>query len=169
MLKSVFMNRIYKTLLFISVLCTTIIIGLAVAGYILRDRIIEASINQLNKQLDASLKVKDVKVSLLRGFPRATVIMRKVEIIEGALNIPPEFEPGLLSAEELSIQIGLLGLLRNEYNIDKITLKNGWLNLYFDQLGKGNFEIFKNIFALFVQCPMITSIISTILMLITNC
>lgn len=138
------MNRIYKALLFISVLCTTIIIGLAVAGYILRDRIIEASINQLNKQLDASLKVKDVKVSLLRGFPRATVIMRKVEIIEGALNIPPEFEPGLLSAEELSIQIGLLGLLRNEYNIDKITLKNGWLNLYFDQLGKGNFEIFKN-------------------------
>jgi hypothetical protein len=115
---------------------------LGIAGIILEDKLVNISLEQLNKQLNVTIKVHGVKVSLIRGFPNASIIMKGVEITEGSLETPPEFESGLLSVEEITLKIGILGILRNEYEIDELILKNGWINLYFDQKGKGNFEIF---------------------------
>jgi hypothetical protein len=119
------------------------ILSLAIAGYFLKDKLTESTLNYLNKQIKAELKVKSVDVSMLKGFPFVSVDLKGVEIFEGSLDTPPELEPGLLSIDEVSIRMGLLGLLKSEYTFEKVILRNGWLNLYFDTKGKGNFEIFE--------------------------
>lgn len=119
------------------------ILSLAVAGYFLKDKLTDATLNYLNKQIKAELKVRSVDVSMLKGFPFVSVDLKEVEIFEGSLDTPPEFEPGLLSIEEVSIRMGLWGILKSEYTFEKVILRNGWLNLYFDTRGKGNFEIFE--------------------------
>ena len=117
--------------------------SLVVAGILLEDKLVEKAISQLNNRLDAKINVEKVELSLLRGFPYASVVLHKVDIKEGSLNVAPEFEPGLLSFESVIVRIGLIGILKNEYDIDELILKDGWINLYFDNSGKGNFEIFK--------------------------
>lgn len=137
------MGKIAKIALFIVAFVLTFIIGLLITGFLLEDKLIAKSLEQVNKNLTASLKVKEIDASLIRNFPQVSIRMKGVEIIEGSLDLPPEFEPGLISIEEASLRFGILGLLKNEYNIEEIVLKNGWLNLYFSNEGEGNFNIFK--------------------------
>lgn len=137
------MRILSKALIFIVVFAFTFVLGLGIAGLILEDKIVELSIEQINKQLNVKINIKEVKVSLISGFPKALVRMKGVEIIEGSLDTPHELEPGLLSLEEITLKIGLLGLINNHYSIDELILKDGWINLYFDSSGKGNFDIFE--------------------------
>ncbi len=136
------MRLAFKVFLFILWFVVAIIISLAVARLILEDRIVSSTIDSINKQLSAQLKIKQVDVSLIRGFPRVLVALKGVEIFEGSIAIPHEFEPGLLSIDEIDVGIGLMGVLRKEFNLEKLVLRNGWINLYYDSKGKGNFEIF---------------------------
>lgn len=138
------MRLALKVFLFILSFVIAITISLAVAGLILEDRIVASTIDTLNKQLNAQLKVKQVTVSLIKGFPRAVVTLKGVEIFEGSLATPHELEPGLLSIDEVDVGIGLLGVLRKEFNLEQVVLRNGWINLYYDSKGKGNFEIFNS-------------------------
>lgn len=137
------MKRLSKFFIILFVVLITFVLGLSVVGLILEDKIIALSIDKINRELKVKVKINDVKLSMLSGFPKVTVSMKGVEIIEGGLNTPSEFEPGLLSLEEIDVRFGLWGIINNEYNFDEIILKNGWLNLYFDNSGKGNFEIFE--------------------------
>ncbi|PKP39896.1 MAG: hypothetical protein CVT98_00090 [Bacteroidetes bacterium HGW-Bacteroidetes-15] len=133
-------SKVALIILFVLIAFT---LGLVITGIMLEDRIVAMSIAQINKQLNVKIKIKEVKVSLLTGFPKATVKMKGVEIVEGSLDTPKELEPGLLSLEGVDLKFGIIGILKNEYKVDELILKNGWLNFYFDNSGKGNFEIFE--------------------------
>ncbi|HCX99353.1 MAG TPA: hypothetical protein DG754_04355, partial [Bacteroidales bacterium] len=136
------MGRLFRIILIIVSTLIAFIVGLAIAGYFLEDRIVQYTINQLNQRLTVTLNVKEVKASLISSFPYAGVTLKHVEIVEGSLDTPKEFETGLLSLEEIVVKISLIGIFSNNYNIEKLVLKDGWINLYFDNFGKGNFEIF---------------------------
>lgn len=137
------MGKFFKVITIVTSALIAFVVGLAIAGYFLEDKLIRYTISQLNQRLTATLNVKEVNASLIRGFPFAAVTFKEVEIIEGSLQTPEEFETGLLSLDEVVVKINLIGLLSNRYNIERLVLKNGWINLYFDNTGKGNFEIFK--------------------------
>jgi hypothetical protein len=136
------MPSLSKILLFTLSFVLAFVLGLALAGYILEDKLTESALRYLNKQINAELKVENVKVSLLRGFPNASVILKSFKIGDSNAPNPSDQEPGLLSLEEVVIKTSLFGALRNEFNVQQIVLKNGWINLYYDPRGKGNFEIF---------------------------
>lgn len=137
------MRVAFKVTLFILALLLAFALSLGVAGFLLKDKLVDSTLSHLNKQINAEVKVRSVDVSMLKAFPYVAVNLKGVEIFEGSLDTPPEFEPGLLSIDEVSVRMGIMGILRNEYSFEKIILKNGWLNLYFDGKGKGNFEIFE--------------------------
>ncbi|HNV81454.1 MAG: AsmA-like C-terminal region-containing protein [Tenuifilaceae bacterium] len=138
------MNKALKILLYLLIFILLILSVLGVVGMLFEEKLTGMAFEQLNKRINARVQVQDVKVSLIRGFPFATIIMKGVEITEGSLETPQEFESGLLSMQEVMLKIGLLGLIKNEYDIEELVLQNGWLNLYFDQKGNGNFEIFND-------------------------
>lgn len=136
------MGRLQRVILIIVSTLIAFIVGLAIAGYFLEDRIVQYTINQLNQRLTVTLKVKEVKASLISNFPYAGVTLKHVEIVEGSLDTPKEFETGLLSFDEVIVKISLIGIFSGNYSIEKLLLKDGWINLYFNNLGKGNFEVF---------------------------
>ena len=70
------MRLALKVFLFILSFVIAITISLAIAGLILEDRIVASTIDTINNQLKAQLKVKQVKVSLIKGFPRALVTLQ---------------------------------------------------------------------------------------------
>jgi len=137
------MKKLLKAFAIMVGMLTAFIIGLAVAGYLLEDRIVEYTINQLNNRLTATLNIKEVKASLIKNFPYASVTLSQVEIVEGSLETPEEFETGLISIDELTLKFNLFSVFSNTYSIEKMLLKDGWINLYFDNSGKGNFDIFR--------------------------
>jgi hypothetical protein len=136
------MKKLLKAFVVMVSMLSAFIIGLAVAGYLLEDRIVEYTISQLNNRLTATLKVKEVKASLIKNFPYASVTLSHVEIVEGSLETPKEFETGLISIDELTLKFNLISVFSKTYSIEKMLLKDGWINLYFDNSGKGNFDIF---------------------------
>lgn len=138
------MKRLFRYTFYLILFLILSVIGLIITGFVLEDRLISVSISQLNKHLNAKINVQNVEVSLVKGFPYASIILNHVDIKEGSLNTPPEFEPGLLSFEKVILRIGLWGIFKNQYNIDELIFNNGWINLYFDNSGKGNFEIFQS-------------------------
>ncbi len=136
------MRLAFKILLFVVTFLIAFAISLGIAGYFLRDKLVDSTLTFLNNRIDAELKVEEVQFSMLSGFPNVSVNLKGVEIFEGSLNTPADLEPGLLSINEVSVRIGLSGILRNQYQFKKIILRDGWINLYYNALGKGNFEIF---------------------------
>jgi hypothetical protein len=138
------MKILFRSIVVVFLFSILLVIGLSIAGLIMEDRLVSLSISQINKHLNAKVNVQHVDVSLLKSFPYASVVLHNVDIKEGSLNTQPEFEPGLLSFEEVILKIGIWGIVNNEYLIDQLILKNGWINLYFDNFGKGNFEIFSS-------------------------
>jgi hypothetical protein len=135
-------RTIFKILMAVFAFVVTLIIGLVLLVIVLEDKIIESTISQINQKLNVTLKVREVKVSVISAFPKVSVKMKRVEIVEGSLDTPAELETGLLSLDEIALRFGVWGLLTNKFQLDELVLKNGWINLYFDNSGKGNFEIF---------------------------
>lgn len=132
-----------RVLLFLLAFVIAFTISLGIAGYLLQDRITASTLDFINKNLKTEISVKAIKVSLLRGFPYASVSLTDVEIFEGSIERAPEFEPGLLSISNITIKVSLKGILKNDFDIEKFTISDGWMNLYFDNNEKGNFEIFE--------------------------
>lgn len=119
-----------------------LLIGLVGLGVAMEDRIVARTVEYLNAQLKVELKAESIRVSLLKGFPKGSVSLKKVSLTQGSLNWPSDFEPGLLSMEEITLRFNLLDIFKNTFDADIVILKNGWLNLYFDSKGNSNFDIF---------------------------
>jgi dimeric dUTPase (all-alpha-NTP-PPase superfamily) len=136
------MSKIVKIVLVVISVPIVLIIGLFTLGYVLEERIVAMSLQYLNSQVSVSIKADDIKVSMIKGFPRVSIILKRVSIAQGSLNWPQEFDPGLLSMEEITLRINLRDILKNEFNVDDVILRNGRLNLYFDNRGNSNFNIF---------------------------
>lgn len=121
-----------------------LMVGLGLTGYFFEERIVQFTLNQLNQKLTIPVKVKEVKVSLIRNFPFAGVTLKNVQIKDGSTEIPDNVELGLLSVDEVVLKMKLTGIFTNNYRIERLLLKDGWINIFFDHNGTGNFEIFKS-------------------------
>lgn len=101
-------------------------------------------IQQLNENLKTKVIVdsKNIKLSLLRNFPFASLNFRNVKIIS-----PPTPRRGasdtLFSAEKISLQFNLMDILRKQYVAKKIKTENGKVKLKMEADGSVNWDIWK--------------------------
>ncbi|MEK7253419.1 MAG: AsmA family protein, partial [Bacteroidota bacterium] len=93
-------------------------------------------ISQINKQLKTELTVGEVDLSLLKGFPNATVILREVTVMD-------IFKEPLLEAKEVSFHFGLLSLFGKQVQVHSVAIRDGALNIRTNKNGKANYDIFK--------------------------
>jgi hypothetical protein len=112
----------------------------------------QAIINYLKKYLNEHLLteiiVSDINFSLIKKFPYATVqfsdvvIKSRAGIMNSAFNV--EGSDTLLNVREVFFQFDLLGLIRKTYNLKKIQILNGRMNLLENEIGKTNYSIWKS-------------------------
>ena len=110
---------------------------LMVLGWLFRDEITQNAINALNNELKTEVKITDIDLSLLRSFPKGSVVMQQVSIQDLA-------GKPLLLAAEIDLDFNLLSLFGNRIVLDEVTVKNGVLRLLTDANGQTNYDIAKS-------------------------
>lgn len=120
------------------------ILLLFAASLIFSDRITALALDSINKQISTKLQTGAVKLSFLRGFPRASVDIKDVVVYSSGFYRKsdfPDFNTDiLLTAERISIEFRLTDLLKKNYRIENISLSNGRLTLLTDSAGSVNYD-----------------------------
>jgi len=117
-----------------------IIVLLAAAPFLFKDKIKELVMKTINENVDATVAVEDVSLSLFRSFPKANVTIEKLSIINKA----PFAGDTLVYMGEINLDMSVKELFKSEgepMNIEYIGTKNGIVNILFNKDGVGNFDI----------------------------
>jgi len=139
------MKVFYRFLKILAILAIVIITTLFLASFVMQDTVAGIILRSLNKNISTKYEFKSVRLSFLKKFPKASLDLRNVFV-----HSSPAFDKTcfrgintdtLLYAESASVEFSLLDVVRGIYNIDRIGVKEGRLNLYTDTLGAVNYEI----------------------------
>lgn len=96
-------------------------------------------ITRLNRQLAVEIKVGDIQFSVIRQFPKASLLFEDVVIYENY----PGRKKELLIAQEVFLVFNIRDILKRQYRISEIVVNKGSANLYIDKKGNTNFAIVK--------------------------
>jgi len=129
-----------KILKGIGIFLLVVIIVLAAAPFLFKDKIQQLVLKSINEKVDAKVAFDDVHLSLFKSFPRANVTIDKLAIINKA----PFEGDTLLYAGEVNLKMSIKELFKSEgepMNIESFSSTNGVVNILFDKNGVGNFDI----------------------------
>lgn len=131
------MKRVLKKfLVWTSLLIVALMIVLIVIAAFFDQQISERILSEINKQLKSELMVADVSLSLLSGFPDASIDMNEVILYDSR-------EGTLLEAEYLSFRFGLFSLFGSDINVKTVRIDNGALFVHYNKKGQANFDILR--------------------------
>ncbi|QQS52590.1 MAG: hypothetical protein IPM71_07610 [Bacteroidota bacterium] len=125
-----------------------VIIGL-VFSRSLQEKIIDLLIKEANSQLlaEVHLRKSNVHFSLFKKFPYATIELRNlvVKVPEklDLKNLHAEHGDTLLFARRIYLQLNLSSLLQDEYNLKKISVSDGFLQILYDSKGHSSLDIIR--------------------------
>ena len=118
-----------------------VLLLLAIAiPYFFEDQIKARIERALNESVDATIRFEDADLSLFRNFPKATVSIEKMAIINKA----PFEGDTLVAFDELHLKMGIGELFNGAdepLSVESIATKNGLLNIIINKEGIGNYSI----------------------------
>ena len=133
--------KFLKRLLLISgMVIIVLILGIMIISICFSNQIKQAAIDALNRQLTTKVIVNGpIDFSLLAHFPNASVNFNKVTIEESL----PE-KKSFVQAEEISMLFSIWSIFSHSYEIKKIVIENGSVDIHIDSDGNANYAIFKS-------------------------
>ena len=125
---------------------------IVVSSFILSAFYEKAIVRYMQKYLDehllTELSVKEIKLRVLKGFPNATVEISNPVLLSGkdfnAHEFPGGYADTLLEAKSVSFQFDLLKLFNKQYELKKIEISQGRINILFDKKNRYNLNIWKS-------------------------
>lgn len=139
------MKVIYGFLKILAIIIIVITTTLFMASFVMQDTVAGIILRSLNKNISTKYEFKSVGLSFLKKFPKASLDLKNVFV-----HSSPGFDKTcfkgintdtLLYAESATVEFSLTDVIRGIYDIDRIGVKGGRLNLYTDTLGAVNYEI----------------------------
>lgn len=124
---------------------TAIVLGTILLLLLLTPILFEKQLKDLvqktiNENVNAQVAFTDIDLSLLRNFPRATVSLNEISILNNA-----PFEGDTLAfSEEVILKMSVMELFRDSgkpMKIDALEVNNTLLNIKVDSLGNNNYDI----------------------------
>ncbi len=119
-----------------------LILLLATAPYLFKDKINAMITKSINEKVNATVSFEDVNLSLLRSFPLANLSISKLHILNNA----PFKGDTLFYASEIHLKMSIGELFKDAseaMDIKSFYLDNSFLNIVFDENGNKNFDIVK--------------------------
>jgi len=129
-----------KILKWTGIVLLVIIIALAAAPFLFKDKIKSMVVKAINNQVDATVAFEDVSLSLFKNFPKASVTIDKLSVINKA----PFAGDTLVYMGELNLNMSVKELFKKDgetMNLESISTKDGLVNILFNKDGVGNFDI----------------------------
>jgi hypothetical protein len=126
---------------------------IVIAGLIfsrsMQDKIIGILSDQVSKHLTTEIHIRksDIHFSVIKKFPLASIELRNV-----CFKIPPSVDLNesnpikgdtLLFAKSLFLQLNLKSLINKKHELQRISLKNGYLQILSDKNGNSSLEIIR--------------------------
>lgn len=139
------MRLFFKILKITAVLIIIFILGLFIASILMQDKVAGYILKSLNNSISTKYEFESVKLSLLKQFPKASLDLKNV-IVHSSPGFDRTGFAGLntdtlLAAKVVFIEFSITDIYRGIYNIEKIGIKDGILNLLTDHEGLVNYEI----------------------------
>jgi hypothetical protein len=129
-----------KILKWTGIVLLVIIIALAAAPFLFKDKIKSMVVRAINEQVDATVAFDDVSLSLFKSFPQASVTIDKLSVINKA----PFAGDTLVYMGEINLNMSVKELFKKDgeaMNLESISTKDGRVNILFNKDGVGNFDI----------------------------
>ena len=135
--------KLFLKVLKISVLVLFLsIISLALAGWLLQDRITNYALSELSNTFDAPLGTNKVSFSLISDFPLASIQFEGLWL--GAYKWDNDKEikgiDTLVSLNNLFVSVNTKDLLSEKFTIRKVELQDGFAKYEVDENGVSNFD-----------------------------
>ncbi len=122
-----------------------LIIGVAVAiPFLFKDKIAAIVKTEINNRVNATVNFSDVDISLLRSFPKASIQIEKLSIV----NFVPFKGDTLFYANTISLEMPVNGLFKKdltEIKINSFTVNDALVNIITNMAGVSNTDIAKKI------------------------
>jgi len=118
----------------------TVVIALALLPFLFKDKIKSKIIESINKNINATVALEDVRLNLFKSFPKATVTLDKMSVI----NKVPFQGDTLVYSEKIDLKMSMMELFNGEkepMTIQSIGTENTKINILFNKDGIGNYDI----------------------------
>lgn len=119
-----------------SIFVAFLIVVLSIITWYHRDSVKAMFAEQLQQQLQADLQVENIRFSLFRTFPMASLSFIDVTLLESGSY--PQRDT-LLQASSVSLQFSITDIARKRYNIRQIVLNDGFLRPAISENGSPNY------------------------------
>jgi hypothetical protein len=129
-----------KILKWTGITLLVLIIALLTLPFLFKDKIKALVLEAINEQVDATVAVGDVSLSLFSHFPKASVTVEKLSVINKA----PFAGDTLVYMGEMHLNMSIKELFKGDgeaMELESFSTKNGVVNILFDKDGRGNFDI----------------------------
>lgn len=134
--------KVKKVLKITGITLLVLIIALAAAPFLFKDKIIAMVKETINENVNAQVDFADADVSFFRNFPKASIVLEEVEVINNA----PFENDTLFYGKEVAVTTAISELFKgtNEaIQIYSFTIDNAKLNIKVDEKGNANYDIAK--------------------------
>lgn len=134
---------IRKALWVLAVLFLLIILSyMCLAWYINthKQEVLQKITVSLNENMSGSIVIGDIEPTFLKGFPQVSLRLDDVTVKDSLF---PRHKKTLLKAQELSLAVNALALMRGTVEIKKIGIRNAALSLHVMANGYSNTSVFK--------------------------
>lgn len=127
-----------KLIIIIVAVLVTLVILLFSVPVVFKSKMVEAVKSSINQQVNANVEFANLKISLFRNFPKATLVLEQV-----AVTGKDDFAGDtLFSAASVSASMNLFSVLKSSgRGIEKIVIEQPLLNLLVNSSEKANWDI----------------------------
>lgn len=131
--------RIFKkAALYISLTVAFFLIAGVLIVYFFEDKIVQFAIDEINKNLNTKIEVQDIRLSLWKKFPQASLEFKQVSCEDTY-----EQKMKLLTAKSVFLSFNVWDIFSGKYIFKRIDIEEASVNIFIDKKGKRNFDILK--------------------------
>ena len=131
-------NRVIKIAKWTFGILSGLFLLISVLIFAFKDKIIERTITEINKNLEVPMEVRDVELAFWSSFPNISVDLLDVKIPSQNTN------RSLLKSKKFNLRFNPFDLVSGDYNLKQINVSGGELHLYVDSTGSDNYNIIKS-------------------------
>ncbi|MFK7971886.1 MAG: AsmA-like C-terminal region-containing protein [Bacteroidia bacterium] len=131
------MKRFFAILGIIIFLLLALLIAIP---FVFKDKIKEATRQELSNIVQADVDFKDVGINLFKSFPQASIGIEGFSIINRA----PFEGDTLVAAKSLELAVEFMSLFKEDFKVSSISLKEGLVNIQVNKKGEANYDIYES-------------------------
>ena len=135
-----FSKRVKRVLLVIALLLVLCFLLATILVWTNKEKIESIVVNELNKHLQTEVNVKEIDLAVLSSFPMVSLEFSDVVIKDVLDTLGKE---RFVAVENLAVKFNLWDILCGRYNVKKILVENGQINLKIDKDGNCNYIFWK--------------------------